>query len=319
MGLVLVVGLFGFAWSSHGMAVKPNPLVRSGVKPNVLIPLYIYPHDWGTSEIKRLLTLPKKYPNVKLVVIANVDFDSTDWKNFDYRIKIQGLVKDLSEAGNIVIGYVSSSYTRRPIQGDPKGSGFASDIKTNIERWITTFPQVRGIFLDEMCYSISLYEKLNHPCVPYKESKATVIADKKQPYRDVLTYYRSIYKYVRETRGLELLIANPGTAADKGFFDGTVADNIIVYENSEAWFDPTNPASLPVNIPPDMSGILIYNDAAPFAVEKLRAVLGRVSLVYFTDDMMSLDPATKKDVLNPWDTLPKYLEEVIAYLASPNP
>jgi hypothetical protein len=48
-------------------------------------------------------------------------------------------------------------------------------------------------------------------------------------------------------------------------------------------------------------------------VEKLRAVLGKVSLVYFTDDMF-----TGKE-LNPWDTLPRYLEEVIAYLAGANP
>jgi hypothetical protein len=308
--LVLVLLVLGCVGSA---AVKPNPLVRSGVKPNLLIPLYIYPHDWGTTEIKRLLTLPKKYPGVKIAVIANVDFDSTDWQDFNYRIKIQGLVKDLSDAGNIVLGYVSSSYTRRPISGDPKGTVFKSDVKTNIERWLTTFPQIRGIFLDEMCYSKTLYEKLEHPCVPFKESKATLVADKKQPYRDVLAYYRSIYKYVRETRGLEVLIANPGTAADKAFFDGTAADNIITFEGSDGFFDPTNPKTFPFDTPPEMTGILVYNDPTPFSVEKLRAVLGKVSLVYFTDDML-----TGKE-LNPWDTLPRYLEEVIAYLAGANP
>lgn len=313
MRILPYIALLICAFFSLGLAAKPNLLQRNGVKPNLLIPLYIYPHDWGTTEIKRLLTLPKKYPNVKIVVIANVDFDSSDWQDFNYRIKIQGLVRDLNEAGNIVIGYVSSSYTRRPVQGDPKGTGFGSDIKTNIDRWITTFPQIRGIFLDEMCYSSNLYEKLEHPCVPFKESKATLVADKKQPYRDILAYYRNIYKYVRETRGLETLIANPGTTTDKAFFDGTVADNIITFEGSDGFFDPTNPVTFPFNTPPDMTGILIYNDAAPWSVQKLKQVLGKVSLVYFTDDMMT------GDQLNPWDTLPKYLEELIAYLASPNP
>lgn len=309
------------------MAVKPNPVVRSGIKPNLLIPMYIYPHTWGTTEIKRLLALPKKYPNVKIVVIANVDFDSSDWQDFDYRIKIQSLVRDLSEAGNIVIGYVSSSYTRRPFQGDPKntvikdpnGTVFKSDVKTNIERWLVTFPQIRGIFLDEMCYTSTINEKLEHPCVPFKESKATLVAGK-QPYRDILAYYRSIYKYVRDTKGLEVLIANPGQSAEKSFFDGTIADNIITFERSEAFFDPTNPITFPFDTPPNMTGLLLYNDPAPFALDKLRAVLGKVSLVYFTDDMLSDNPLNPKvPLFNPWDTLPPYLEELIAYLASPNP
>lgn len=281
------------------------------LKPGLLVPIYIYPHDWGVEEHKRLVGLKRAYPKVAITAILNVDFDGPDWKtDREYRAKMQRIAQDFEQAGIVTIGYVSSSFSRRPFQGNPAGTGFKSDFKTNVDRWLLYFPRIRGIFIDEMCYQKTLYAGLPDPCLPPGESKAPLVRTAGRSYKDLLPYYRMLYRYIRKTKGLELAIANPGTTPDNAFFDGTVADAIVVYEGPEAYFDPS---VYPLDSKPEMTGLLLYNDPAPFALEKLKAVLGKVGLIYLTDDMF-----TGKE-LNPWDTLPRYLEQLVAFLASLEP
>lgn len=287
-----------------------NPIGRTGLKPVLLVPIYVYPHSWGVNEYKRLINVQKLHPNLHIIAIVNVDFDSPDWRgDLLYQGKIQDIVSNLDASGIEVIGYVSSGYSRRPFQGNPKGSGFKSDFKTNVDRWLAFFPRIRGIFVDEMCYTPTLYQGLEHPCAPVAESQAPLVTGG-YPYKDILAYYRTLYRYIRQTKGLELAIANPGTTVSPAFFDGSVADAIIVYEGPEAFFDPT---IYPLNTNPNMTGLLLYNDPAPFALAKLKAVLGKVGLFYVTDAMLV------NNVLNPWAALPKYLEELANYLDSPQP
>ncbi|MCL6527961.1 MAG: spherulation-specific family 4 protein [Thermaceae bacterium] len=295
--------LGGLAWAA--------PIARAGLKPVLLVPIYVFPHSWGVNEYVRLINLQKRYPNLPIVAIVNVDFDGPDWKtNPGYRAQMGEIVRSLAGAGIVVLGYASSSYTRRPFQGDPKGSGFGSDLRTNVDRWIRFFPQVRGIFVDEMCYSLTLYRDQQHPCLPLEASRAPLGQAEGRPYRDVMAYYRAIYAYIRQSKGLELVIANPGQTVPPAFFDGSVADALIVYEGSEAYFDPT---VYPLGGNPDRTGLLLYNDPAPFALPKLRAVLGKVGFFYVTDAMLV------DGKLNPWAALPRYLEELADYLASPQP
>ncbi len=286
-----------------------NPVIPVGVKPSLLVPLYVYPHGWGTNEYKRLIDLQKRHPKLRIIAILNVDFDSRDWKTDpSYSKRMQNIAQDLDAVGIVVIGYASSSYSRRPFQGDPKGSGFGSDFKTNVDRWIKYFPRIRGIFVDEMCYSATLYEGLEHPCLAVRESKALQVSSGTHSYKDILSYYRNLYSYIRQTKGLEVAITNPGHPVTANFFDGSVADAIVIYEGSEAHFDPT---IYPFGSNPSMTGILLYNDPPPFALDKLKAIVGKVSLVYITDTMYI------NNVLNPWSALPRYLEDLANYLDSP--
>lgn len=288
------------------VALAQSKLSGTALKPALLVPIYIYPHDWGKDELKRLTDIQLAHPKVRIIAIVNIDFDGPDWgRDLAYRAKMQTIIQGFDRAGIVVIGYVSSGYSRRPFEGNPAGSGFSSDFKTNVERWLLYFPRIRGIFVDEMCYSLTLYMGMADPCVPFVQSKAPLVQSNGRSYKDVLPYYREIYQYIRKIKGLELAITNPGITVDKAFFDGTVADAIVVYEGSEAYFDPT---VYPLDSKPEMTGLLLYNDPAPFAIEKVKAVLGRVGLIYITDDMFT------GRALNPWDTLPRYLEELVAFL-----
>lgn len=299
-----------FAWLALVSAFA-SPISRTGVKPILLVPMYVYPHSWGVNEYARLISVKKRHPGLRIAAIINVDFDGPDWKNDAvYRGKMGDIVRALDAASIVVLGYASSSYSRRPFQGDPQGSGFGSDFKTNVDRWIKFFPQVRGIFVDEMCYNTALYSGLDRPCLAVAQSKAPAVKTAERSYRDILAYYRALYRYVRQTKGLETVITNPGQQVNIAFYDGSIADAIIVYEGSEAYFDPT---VYPLGSKPDMTGLLLYNDPSPFAIDKLKAVVGKVGLVYITDTMLI------NNVLNPWGALPKYLEDLANYLDSPEP
>ncbi|MER3556444.1 MAG: hypothetical protein C4331_19495 [Meiothermus sp.] len=294
-----------------GMLALAAPIARAGLKPVLLVPIYVFPHSWGINEYVRLINVQKHHPSLRIVAIVNVDFDGSDWKTDPvYRGKMGEIVRSLDAAGIAVVGYVSSSYTRRPFQGDPRGSGFSSDFKTNVDRWTKFFSQVRGIFVDEMCYTATLYHGLEHPCLPLEQSQAPLVQSQGRSYRDILAYYRALYSYIRWSKGLEAVIANPGQPVPPAFFGGSVADALIVYEGSEAYFDPT---VYPLTANPDMTGLLLYNDPAPFALPKLKAVLGKVGFFYVTDAMLV------DGKLNPWAALPRYLEDLADYLDSPQP
>ena len=185
------------------------PIARAGLKPVLLVPIYVFPHSWGINEYVRLINVQKHHPSLRIVAIVNVDFDGSDWKTDPvYRGKMGEIVRSLDAAGIAVVGYVSSSYTRRPFQGDPRGSGFSSDFKTNVDRWTKFFSQVRGIFVDEMCYTATLYHGLEHPCLPLEQSQAPLVQSQGRSYRDILAYYRALYSYIRWSKGLEAVIAN---------------------------------------------------------------------------------------------------------------
>lgn len=298
---LVVLGCMGLA----------QPIERPSIKPILLVPLYVYPHSWGANEYQRLIGIQVQHPNLKIIVILNVDFDGTDWKNDrEYRLNMIKIAREMSGVNIKVIGYASSSYTRRPFDGSPKGSSFSSNFKTNVDRWLTYFPTLSGIFVDEMCYNLTLYTRMKDPCLAMAQSKAPVVREGKQRYKSVMQYYRQLYQYIRQTKGLEMAIANPGQTVPAKFFDGTVADAIVVYEGSEAYFDPT---VYPLGSSPDRAGVLFYNDPAPFAIDKLKALLGRVGLFYTTDTMFI------GQVLNPWGVLPQYIEDLANYLDNPQP
>jgi hypothetical protein len=311
--LIALVGLVGCNASVSDYEEVEPPIAAShaplgdGSKPNLLVPLYVFPNAAGLELYEQLANLQEKYPDAQIVAVMNANFDWDNWTQnlFSYRDNVRKAVQLMNDAGVMVIGYVSSSYTRRPFEGNPSGSGFASDVKTTIDHWVEDVPGIRGIFVDEMCNQTKLYVDTTAPCVPYNQSTAPLVQQNGLAFKRPTTYYRSIFRYVRQTLELEVLVANPGIKPHDYFFQASVADAIVTHEGpwskynrSKALFGPSR-----------MTGILVYDQPALNALSRLQSLVGQTSLVYLTDDqLISFE-------LNPWDTLSTYLEELMKYLA----
>jgi hypothetical protein len=289
------------------IAASHAPL-GDGSRPNLLVPLYVFPNAEGLKIYQKLADLQVKYPGVQIVAVMNANFDWANWTEnlFGYRDNVRKAVELMTDADAIVMGYVSSSYTRRPFRGDPSGTGFVSDVKTNIDNWVENVPGIRGIFLDEMCNQTKLFVDTFAPCAPYDQSTAPLVRQNGLTFKRPTSYYREIYRYARQTLDLDLLVANPGIKPHDYFFQASVADAIVTHEGpwskynrSKALFGPSR-----------MTSILVYDQPASSAVSRLQSLVGQTSLVYFTDDtLISFE-------LNPWDTLSSYLEELMVYLDS---
>lgn len=275
--------------------------------PSLLIPFYSDPGDANFQEYQRLVKLQLEHPRLWMVVILNVDFDGPDWvgDTNNYRTQLKTAVQALVESGVEVVGYVDTSYTLRPYQAAVEGTPFQSNIQTNIQHWVNNFPEITGIFVDQMCYQPRIYQDpaLDDPAynclVPHALSQAPERdSESPQAYKDVVAYYRNIYKYARRDQGLRWVITNPGRETPLEFFEENVGDNIVTYEGSEAALDPQAAQFTSHNPDPQTVSVLVY--AASFDRAKLEGLVGKVDQIYLTDDSMP----------NPWDTLPPYLEDL---------
>jgi len=93
-----------------------------------------------------------------------------------------------------LIGYVYSSYARHPL----------TEVKQDIDKWINYYPKIQGIFIDEQA------------------------SDGKS-----VDYYSDLYKHIRKSKGLKLVVANPGTLCAEGFFSSPAADVICLHESDK--------------------------------------------------------------------------------------
>lgn len=158
--------------------------VDSGVRTlGTIIPLYSYPTlpTWDT-----LVEVKHRYPYVPVIAIvdpANGPGAAPD-ANYSARIPF------LKTNGITVIGYVDTAYAQKPL----------ADAESEIATWKQFYPDVDGIFLDQMSN------------LPGNES-----------------YYSGLDGYAASL-GLLQTVANPGTDTLESYV-GTV-DVMLIYENS---------------------------------------------------------------------------------------
>jgi hypothetical protein len=100
----------------------------------VLVPLYIYPNGAWTT----VASAKQQYPSVPVVAIINPASGPGPHSQQAY---VNG-VRSLRAAGVVVLGYVHTSYGKRPLSVDESEM-------SKYHRWY----RVDGIFLDEMAYT----------------------------------------------------------------------------------------------------------------------------------------------------------------------
>jgi hypothetical protein len=146
----------------------------------IMIPLYTYPGTtWDT-----VIATKNAHPSVPIVAIINPNSGPGNSKDTNYVTGIQ----NLQSAGVVVIGYVATGY----------GSRSSSTVQADINTYKSWYPQINGIFFDEMSNSGG---------------------DE--------TYYQNLSNYAKSV-GFIFTVGNPGTETLPSYV-GTM-DNIIIYE-----------------------------------------------------------------------------------------
>ncbi len=131
-------------------------------------------------------TLWERLKSIKgeMVVVVNPDNGAGE-KSEKHYLEI---ISSLNSGGKKPIGYISTDYAQRDLE----------EIKSEIERWLRLYPDIKGFFFDEV--SIENFK-----------------------------FYEEIAKFVK-SKGSLFIMLNSGTLPPKDYFK--IADNIVVYEGS---------------------------------------------------------------------------------------
>ncbi len=247
--------------------------LRAQERTGILIPLYVYPADIHTNKAyNRLIELKRRYETVPMWVIVNPASGPGKQVDANYTKAIDRL----QGAGCVVLGYVSTSYAKRP----------EKEIKADIDAWLKLYPRTQGIFFDEMIY---------------EDNDAGV------------KHQAALNKYARDA-GCWPTVGNPGTDTPGRYFADDVADVIVVHEG-ETWPDEKRLQGDYFggysDHPPFTRAVLVHS-MTKFDPKQLTMVRKYARWIYVTDDPYKLnDP--KAD--NPWDTLSKHMEVMCDELA----
>jgi hypothetical protein len=162
----------------------------------LLVPAYFYPAGDGLKEWQKLGAAAKE---VSVVAIVNPASGPGTKIDENYRTATAAARKN----GVTLIGYVSTSYGKRPI----------ADVKADIDRWIEFYPDVQGFFFDEQASG-----------------------------KDLVNYYAELATHARKKINKALLVANPGTICAEEYLKKETADVFCVFENFKGFEEYKCPA-----------------------------------------------------------------------------
>jgi hypothetical protein len=248
--------------------------LRAQERTGVVIPLYVYPGDIQQNPTyNRLLDLKRRYETIPIWVIVNPASGPGKQVDPNYTRAIARL----RGAGCVVLGYVTTSYARRP----------EADVRRDIDAWLTLYPRVHGIFFDEMVY---------------EDSEAGV------RYQAALSHYA-------QQAGCWPTVANPGADTPGRYFSGRAADVIVIHEGgawpSEERLKGDRPDGY-IDHPPFTRALLVHSQPA-LDRDRLRMARQYVRWIYITEGAFRPgDP----EAANPWDRLSKHLDELCEQLVA---
>ena len=246
------------------------PAVNAEVlQQQMIIPAYSYPTTW--QEDPYWDSVPSAAPGSLKAVIMNPSNGPGKEVNPDYLTQI-----NRNTSNNIAsYGYVATSY----------GSRSAADVKADIDNWVTWYPQIKGIMLDEVATS----------------DQASV------------DYLKDIYDYIKAEYPSFTVMANPGTHIPDAI--APYADIFITYEGTaDTYLSQSYPVATSTfeNDPANASRIMHIIYAAQTSQYQQVIDTSRernAGVVYITNDVMS----------NPFDTLPSDYKNLTTAIVTPTP
>jgi hypothetical protein len=229
----------------------------------IIIPLYVYPGNIVTnSTYNDLIALAKSNKSIPIVVILNPANGPGTVVDGNYATAI----KSLKGAGITVLGYISTDYTARDIEL----------VIIDIYNWEYLYPEVEGVFFDEMTY-------LSTP--------------------ENLAYYKEVNIRAKATT-LFITVANPGSPFSGDYYEEEASDVIVGWESGsyptliqakEDWLGGA--ADYDFN----RRAALVHSQAT-YDTGEATQLSTYYGWIYITDDLLSP---------NPWDTLSNYMSELI--------
>lgn len=113
--------------------------LRSQERTGVLVPMYVYPANIHTNSIyNRLIELKRQFETVPMWIIINPASGPGKQVDANYTKAIDRLCG----AGCVVLGYVTTSYGKRP----------STEVNQEIDRWRQMYPRIHKMYFDEMIY-----------------------------------------------------------------------------------------------------------------------------------------------------------------------
>ena len=131
----VVALLFGAFFSAGVNIIRADAASTTG-QVGVIIPLYTYPTDSSWSAVA---AAKESYPSVPIIAIINPNSGPGSSQDENY---VSGIT-NLEAAGVTVIGYVATGY----------GSNSISSMESQINDYQSWYPNIQGIFFDEMSTS----------------------------------------------------------------------------------------------------------------------------------------------------------------------
>ncbi|MCG3148080.1 MAG: hypothetical protein PCFJNLEI_01522 [Verrucomicrobiae bacterium] len=124
---------------------------------------------------------------------------------------------------------------------------------------------------------------------------------------DKLTYYGQLYDYIKSRPHLRHVVTNPGTHMDEAYLSRPATDTSVIFENDTGW-NTYVPSAYVSAYDSRRFAMLVYSVGTAGAMRSniARAVHRNLAYVYVTNDGGA----------NPWDSLPAYWPEEIAYVRS---
>ncbi|GIX04742.1 MAG: hypothetical protein KatS3mg114_0611 [Planctomycetaceae bacterium] len=237
--------------------------------PGILLPLYVYPDEQGQRVYRTVAAAKQAYPRVPMWVIVN----PADGPGRAVDEQYQAAINRLRAAGCVLLGYVATGYRQRPRHA----------VQADIQRWRTFYPQVQGVFFDELEVSDT---------------------DEAELHQAELSRYA-------QALGYWPLVGNPGTIAPQRFFDRDWLDVIVIHEEA-SWPDVALWEKMAkAGIPRFQRAALIHSDQRPQSLAHIAPqCLNHLGWIYVTDDR--LQDGTSAG--NPWDSLSSNFETLCRLL-----
>ncbi|MEP6753899.1 MAG: spherulation-specific family 4 protein [Chthonomonadales bacterium] len=153
------------------VALIPGQAKQVALKIRLLVPAYFYPGDKGMVQWNKMISTAGRVPTVGIVNPASGPGDHVD-SNY------QSVLPRARKAGVMLVGYVSTSYTKVPM----------AKAKADMDIYLKFYPEIEGFFFDEQASDLK--------SVPY---------------------YAELYKYAKLVRTKGLVFTNPGTTCEPEF------------------------------------------------------------------------------------------------------